>query len=188
MKTSTGLITYEASLAMPENKLEEIVRGESRVMPPPTRRHAFLIRRLGRVLEAQLDEKQFRVLIAPHGLGISKEPVMHCRIPDLSVFSTSKLAQETDPHYIWVVPELLVECLSPSNRKGDVAELLADYAGIGVPEVWLLFPELPRLRAYRLQNGELQEAEQAERGVVIPLRLHVRVDVSDLWTAFATGL
>ena len=37
MSASTKLITYEDSLTMPENKLEEIVRGKSRILPPSVR-------------------------------------------------------------------------------------------------------------------------------------------------------
>ncbi len=174
---------------MPENKLEEIVRGESRIMPPPSRGHAFLIRRLCRLLEAELDESEVKVVTEPYGLGIRKEPVLHCRIPDLSVFLASKLAQETDRHYIWVTPELVAECLSPSNRKGDVEELLSGYSSIGVPEVWLLYPEEPQLRVYRLQEGELREAHRLERGIAAPWRFpQVRVNLDELWMAFATGL
>ena len=39
MQTATHRISYEQSLEMPENKLEEILDGESRIMPPPTLRH-----------------------------------------------------------------------------------------------------------------------------------------------------
>jgi hypothetical protein len=45
MAFSTRL-TYEQSLELPENKFEEIVDGEIRLMPPPSRVHALLIERL----------------------------------------------------------------------------------------------------------------------------------------------
>src|SRR5262249_48035398 len=102
MRTAAGLITYEASLEMPENKLEEVIRGESRIMAPPPRGRAALIRRLAKSLEARLDENQFQVITAPYGLGIAREPVLHYRVPDLMVFAVDKLARETDPHYVWV--------------------------------------------------------------------------------------
>jgi len=46
MSRPTKLISYEDSLTMRENRLEEIVHGESRMMPPVTRFHAYLIRAL----------------------------------------------------------------------------------------------------------------------------------------------
>ena len=170
---------------MPENKLEEIVRGESRIMPPPSRGHAFLIRRLAHVLEAQLDASRITVVSTPFGLGISREPVMHCRIPDLAVFEAAVLAREADPHYIWVTPELVVECLSPANRKGSVQELLDDYAGIGVPEVWFLYPEQPAAEIYLHAGGGLRQARRLEQGQLSGSRLpQAGVDLDGLWAAF----
>lgn len=43
MSGATRSITYEESLTRPENRLEEIVRGESRLMPPATSRHTALL-------------------------------------------------------------------------------------------------------------------------------------------------
>ena len=57
MAISTRLITYEQSLAMPENKLEEIVDGEIRHIPLPSRQHALLIERMAEILREQLDRK-----------------------------------------------------------------------------------------------------------------------------------
>ena len=62
-----------------------------------------------------------------------------------------------DDPYVWTPPDLLVECLSPANRKGAVRELLADYEKVAVPEVWLLDPALPRYTSYRFESGSLKE-------------------------------
>jgi len=66
-----------------------------------------------------------------------------------------------DP-YIWAVPDLLVECLSPPDRKGPIQELLADHASIAVPEVWLLDPTPPVFTSYRYESGALKQRLAAE--------------------------
>jgi Uma2 family endonuclease len=189
MGTPTRLISYEDSLTMPENRFEEIVHGESRIMPPPTRRHVNVVEKLGAMLRLLLDAREFTVLIAGAGLGIERDPLTY-RIPDLMVFRTEVLRQdeasaaENDP-YIWTTPELLVECLSPSNRKGAVRELLADYAQIAVPEVWLLDPLLPLFTSYRYESSELREWQSLDHGEVTPLLLpNVTVDLNELWAVF----
>ena len=92
-----------------------------------------------------------------------------------------------DP-YIWAVPELIVECLSPSNRKGPIQELLADYARIAVPEVWLLDPKPPQFTAYRYESGALRQCLATESGRVTPLLLpNVTVDLTELWAACQNG-
>src|ERR1035438_3790997 len=158
MSTSTKLINYEDSLTLPENRREEIVHGESRTMPPPNRKHVDLIDELLSILLSQINRREYRVTSSGAGLGIERVPLTY-RIPDLMVFRTEALRRDTaetasNAPYIWTAPELIVECLSPSNRKGSVQELLADYARIAVPEVWLLDPKLPQFTSYRYRSEE----------------------------------
>lgn len=189
MSTPTRLITYEDSLTMPENKLEEIVHGESRIMPPSSKTHVYLIEKLADILKGQLDRRECSVLIAGAGLGIERVPLTY-RMPDLLVFRTEALLEDsartgaTDP-YIWSVPDLLVECLSPSNRKGSVGELLADYERIAVRAVWLLDQKSPKFISYRYESGALREWQAMDSGVVTPLLLgDVSVNLAGLWAAF----
>jgi Uma2 family endonuclease len=174
---------------MPENRFEEIVHGESRIMPPPNEKHADLIDELSDILRTQLNRLEHRVTSAGAGLGIERVPLTY-RVPDLMVFRTEARRRDraekprNDP-YIWAVPELLVECLSPSNRKGPIQELLADYARIAVPEVWLLDPKPPKFTSYRYESGTLQQRLTTDSGRVTPLRLpNVTVDLAELWLAF----
>jgi Uma2 family endonuclease len=189
MSTSTKLINYEDSLTMPENRFEEIVHGESRIMPPPNEKHADLIDELSDMLRTQLNKLEHRVTSAGAGLGIARVPLTY-RIPDLMVFRTEARrrdrAQKTgnDP-YIWTVPELIVEFLSPSKRKGSTQELLANYARIAVPEVWLLDPKPPTFTSYRYESGALKQWLTTESGRVTPLLLpNVTIDLAELWAAF----
>jgi Uma2 family endonuclease len=189
MSTSTRLINYEDSLAMPENRFEEIVHGESRIMPAPNKKHAYLIAKLLTVLTRQLDDSEYQILSQGAGLGIERVPLTY-RLPDLMVFRTASLRRDktetarNDP-YIWALPELVVECLSPSNRKGSIQELMADYAHIAVPEVWLLDPKPPQFTSCRYESGALKQWLTTESSQVTPLLLrNVVVDLDELWAAF----
>jgi Uma2 family endonuclease len=189
MSTSTKLINYEDSLTMPENKLEEIVHGESRIIPPVHKRHAYLIRELSMTLQAQVDPREHYVTAGRPGLGIERVPLTY-RIPNLMVFRTEALrldraeTADNDP-YIWAVPELVVECLSPANSKRPTQELLADYAHIALPEIWLFDPKPPQFTSYRYESGALKQWLALESGQLIPLLLpNVTVDLAQLWEAF----
>lgn len=57
------------------------------------------------------------------------------------IFAAGVHARADNPIYLWEPPQLIVECLSPANRKRPADELLKDYGSIGVPEVWLPKPE-----------------------------------------------
>ncbi len=192
MGTFTNLINYEDSLTMPENRFEEIVRGVSRIFPPPHQKHVYVIDELSDILKAQLDRRQYHITSSGAGLGIERLPLTY-RIPDLIVFQAEALrasrAKTTanDP-YIWAAPALIVECLSPSNRKGSIRELLADYERTAAPEVWLLDPQAPMLTSYRLESGVLREWQTTAGGRVTPYCLQgVIVDLDRLWAAFVNG-
>jgi Uma2 family endonuclease len=183
------MITYENSLTMPENRFEEIVHGESRIMPPPNPKHVDLIDELLNILLSQIDTRDYRVTASGGGLGIERVPLTY-RVPDLMVFRAEAYRRGraqtdgTDP-YIWTVPELIVECLSPSNRKGSIRELLAGYARIAVPEVWLLDPTPPQFTSYRYESGALKLWLATDSGQATPLLLpSVAVDLAGLWAAF----
>jgi hypothetical protein len=94
MSTSTRLITYEDSLTMPENRFEEIVHGESRIMPPAIKKHNYLVRKLSKVLERQLDDSEYEVHSQGAGLGIERIPLTY-RIPDLIVFRAVALRRDS---------------------------------------------------------------------------------------------
>jgi len=158
-------------------------------MPPPNLEHVDLIDGLLKILLSQIDTREYRVTASGGGLGIERFPLTY-RIPDLMVllaeaYRRSRSQTAGNDPYIWAVPELIVECLSPSNRKGSIQELLADYARIAVPEVWLLDPKPPQFTSYRYESGTLAPWMTTERGRVSPLLLpNVTVELADLWAAF----
>ena len=166
MKTSVHLISYEESLLMPENRFEEILDGESRIMPPPTLGHVELLQTL---FEMLVKIPGFRVRLSGLGVGIRRSPLRY-RIPDLSVFDakTYKDAVSKNPSavYIWTPPVLIAECLSPANRRGKVEDLVRDYQSIGVPELWLLNPEKRTFEGYGHSA------------------LSTQIDLDELWRAF----
>jgi Uma2 family endonuclease len=131
MSSATHILTLEEALALPVDPLDEIVNGKIRKRPPPEESHAALIDRLYRDLLKQLPESDFVTLVTAFGLGIRKEPALAVRNPDLCTFTSGQFAEDfesSDGHgYVWIAPKLVVECLSPSNRKGSIYQLLADY-------------------------------------------------------------
>ncbi|MDQ6700858.1 MAG: Uma2 family endonuclease [Acidobacteriota bacterium] len=190
MPTTTKWITYEDSLTMPENRFEEIVDGESRIMPPPTRGHWRVLNRIHRTLIRQLTEEEHEISRADVGLGIKRRPVLTYRIPDIAVFSVSALVKDQaenpmDENYIWTPPEFIAECLSPSNRKGQIERLREDYESINVPELWFIDPRSRTLTIFLLERNSLVAKRTVENGVISPVRLpQVNVNIDDLWRAF----
>lgn len=173
------LLSYEEALELPEDKLSEIVNGEVRALPPPNNSHLFLIETLADILRPHLNATGFRVTISAYGQGIRKQPVFTYRSPDLGVYRASDLKKD---QYVWAVPELLVECLSPSNRKGNVNALMRDYAEAGAPEVWLIYPEDRKIVRW---NFVERFHDDVIGGTLAPFRFpEARVPLQALWDAW----
>jgi len=77
-----------------------------------------------------------------------------------------------------------VECLSPSNRKASVSQLLGNYESIGTAEVWLIFPESQNVEVYRLTEGKLVMEQNVTSGEIQPWFGIQGVPVEQLWNAF----
>ena len=76
------------------------------------------------------------------------------------VFQVKALRQDwqekdRDDPYVWKAPQLLVECLSPANRKGSAQKLLDDYATIKAPEVWAALSEASAAEGIRLPRRDI---------------------------------
>ena len=152
---------------MPENRFEEILDGESRIMPPPMTRHFEFLRTLSKMLTSMLPGHE----ICPSGLGIViRRTPFRYRIPDLTIFDKKTYYDAVygnrEGPYVWSAPILIAECLSPSNRRGKVEDLIKDYQSIGVPEVWFFRPEKRIFDGYG--HSELA----------------ARIDLDELWAAF----
>jgi len=175
MSTITKPITFEESLLLPEDKCEEIVEGVPRHMPPASYNNARAIERTRDSLRDRLPRKQFEILSSSFGQLIRQSPLTY-RVPDLAVYRKAGLKAE---HYVISVPELIVEVVSPGNRKGDLLELLAHYAEIGVPEVWFVALDRRELTRFRLESGPYREFARIGAGNVDVLG--VSVPLQEIW-------
>jgi len=142
METLAKAFTYVDSLARPESAFEEAINGELHVMPPATIPHSLLLRAIKKLIDVQLPAP----LDAIWGVGflISEAPLRY-RIPDLAIVNLDLLAADQAAHaerdpYTRIAPELVVEVLSPSNRKGSIHNLIRDYRDLGVKETLFLHP------------------------------------------------
>ncbi len=164
---ATRILTYEEWLAMPpvEDGTDEVVKGELRFMPPNHYPHAEIIQNIIDAIVGQIDKKQVRVLGSFLGLMISRQPLTS-RAPDLIMFWREKMTIKDGVY--WSAPGLVVEVLSPSETRSQQREKLADYASIGVPEVWLVSPEAETVEVLQLMSGKWERSGIFASGSIQP--------------------
>jgi Uma2 family endonuclease len=181
MATTTKLVTYEEWLTMPQvdNAIQEVVNGEIVTMPAPRALHGDVVEALADILKGQVDPATVRVRISVFGLIIRQNPLI-MRIPDLALFYKSNVVVVDG--YIHSAPELVVEVLSPANRRREREEKLRDYESLGVPEIWVLSPEGRTFEVLLLKEGKLTTVALLREGTLRPTQFpEVTIDIASVW-------
>lgn len=137
----------------------ELVDGEIQVSPTGMR-HSKVGTRIGYLLLQASDETNAGEVYAAD-VGIIP-PNGNLRSPDVSFIRTERLPEgETPEDFGKVIPDLVVEVLSPNDRMRQVADKIGEFLDCGVGLIWLVDPESRSVTVYRsLSNTEHLEADQ----------------------------
>lgn len=108
-------------------------------MNVPNFRHGKLCNRLGRLLGNYADEhNRGHALNNDAGVVTEREPDT-VRGPDVSFYSYSRIPKGADPGgYPNVVPEVVIEVRSPTDRWAKVLEKVSEYLNGGVDLVYVV--------------------------------------------------
>ena len=134
---------------MTEGEKVEFINGEVIVHSPVKKRHNDCVKRLLKLLDTYVEEKQLGFV------GVEKVLIQLTRNdyePDLCFFDREKSATFTPEQMIFPVPDLVVEVLSESTAYRDRGIKFSDYAAHGVTEYWLIDPAEEVLEQYVLVN------------------------------------
>ena len=144
-------LTYEDYLTFPnDGKRYEIVEGGLFVTPAPFLRHQAILGAIHRLIANWCHASQAgQVFVAPTDVVLSANSVVQ---PDLLYVSTEHQARLGD-RFVQGAPDLVVEVLSESTRRHDEITKRNLYASGGVPEYWVVDPEVWSIKVYRLQGG-----------------------------------
>jgi Uma2 family endonuclease len=146
--------TIEDLMLMPEDGQKyELVDGEI-VVSPTGYRHSAVGMRIGYLIQRYLDEHPIGE-VAGSDLGVVFENG-DLRSPDLTFVRKEKVPTgEAHERFLEVVPDLVVEVLSPSDSMRFVGHKIGEFLECGVPIVWLVDPAQQAVTVYRsLTNTE----------------------------------
>lgn len=147
---------------------EELVRGEVITMPPPQGRHGLVQVQIAYLLKCVVAPRKLGWVTAETGVILERDPDT-VRGPDVAYCSVARHPSRPEGYYE-IPPDLVVEVLSPDDRKKDVREKIKEYVTNGVKLVWLVDPEIRTVTIYAgsLRGTELDENETITGGEVLP--------------------
>ncbi|OLT41829.1 hypothetical protein BJF86_02105 [Serinicoccus sp. CNJ-927] len=175
--TEVGIYTVEDLYAYREQRDDmtiQLIEGELVVSPGPSIIHQAVSSELHVLLHAACPP-HLRVLAAPLDLRAGERSMIQ---PDLMVIPR----EIRQGGQVEAPPVLAVEILSPSSRRTDLVAKPHVLARFGCPHYWVVDPEAPGIRVYRLvgdayESGEVVMGDAAFR-VTDPFEVSFRL--SDL--------
>lgn len=175
--------TFErVALEDPDGKWE-LYCGQLRRKPGMTTRHNHSARRLGYLLQNQLDWGDYEVSVDE---ALVRRPGGDTFTPDVIVIP-AELVRRLDrerPTGLEVYDEplpLIVEVWSPSTGEHDRTTKLHDYQARGDAEIWLLHPNDRTLTSWRRQPDGSYTEQVYRGGVVHATAIPAAINLDELF-------
>ena len=111
-----------------------------------------------------------RILTSDTGIRLERDPDT-VREPDLAFISAEKRPLEVrNTGYLEVVPELVVEIVSPNDNPRSTFDKAQMWLRFGVTMVWVVHPETRSVEVYRMDASRdtLGEDDMLDGGTVLP--------------------
>ena len=178
--------TFADALTWGEDERIEIIDGEAYMMAPPLRVHQKILRALFMQIANFLDGKQCEVYPAPFAVrlfeenGDRPEDVDTMVEPDITVVCDP---DKLDKYGCKGAPDMVIEILSPSTRRHDLAVKYRLYQRAGVREYWIVDPDRKTVQVSKLEDGLYNAADVYTSGAVpVGLWEDFSIDLSQVFT------
>lgn len=172
MTSPKTLFTADDLWRLPsDGKRYELVRGELVEMPPAGARHGNVAINLGTLLNAYVRAGDLGKVFAAETAFVLQRHPDTVRAPDAAFVSKERLPSGDLPEgFLEVVPDLVVEVVSPSDTAVDVQRKVEDWLHAGVRLVWVIYPGTRSVAVYRslADIRLLTEADTLEGDSVLP--------------------
>ena len=134
----------------------QLIGGELVMTPSPTPFHQSISLNLSTVLAPFVKSAGFgKLFAAPLDVYLSDEDVYQ---PDL-IFIRAERMREVRKDKLRIVPDLVVEVLSPSTAYYDLTRKKEIYCACGVTEYWVIDPEQETIEIM-IKRGDIYQTEK----------------------------
>jgi Uma2 family endonuclease len=142
MTTQQGLLTAEEFAALPHEGLRlELIEGELHAMAPSYADHGDIVGALHVELGIYIRRNHLgKIYGAETGFLVARDPDT-VRAPDIAFIQASRVTPAASaPNWNPIIPDLVVEVISSSDRDKDVASKTRMWLDAGVRLVWVVYP------------------------------------------------
>jgi len=178
-------LTADEYFALPDDGAKyELIDGVVLMSPSATPRHQLVALAILRQLADHVENNNLGLVLHETDVrllrGAGRPDVVYR--PEI-IFITAERAAGIE-NRIEVVPDVVVEVISPSSRGLDTETKYADYERAGVREYWLIDPEEDRMTFYRLKDGRYVAAQASGDFFASEAAPWFRLDLAKVRAAF----
>jgi len=143
MATTLDLLTLEEYAKLPDNgRPTELVRGRVVMMNVPAPKHGYICLKIATLVSAHVDRHDLGRVMSNDSAVVTQRHPDTVRGADVSYYSYHSLPKGPLPNrYLTVVPELVVEVMSPDDRWSAIHAKAAEYLEAGVAVVCVIDPK-----------------------------------------------
>ena len=179
--------TFADALTWRDDERIEIIDGEAFMMAPPSRAHQEAVTALMGQLYDYLKGKKCKVYAAPFAVRLFEENGDHPEDvdtlvePDITVVCDP---DKLDKYGCRGAPDMVIEILSPSTRRHDLAVKYRLYQRAGVREYWIVDPDTRIVQVFKLEDGLYNAPDVFTAGSAAPVGIweDFSVDLSQVFT------
>ncbi|MCW5911426.1 MAG: Uma2 family endonuclease [Cyclobacteriaceae bacterium] len=136
---------------LPEGTLAEVIDNTLYMSPTPVTSHQRIVRKLSTEIDNFLTSENLgELFFAPFDVFLDEES--NAVQPDILVVLNENRQIIDEASTIHGVPDLIIEVLSPGNKKHDLVTKKELYEKFGVKEYWVVDPAEKEAIGYELRN------------------------------------
>lgn len=154
MATIEALLTAEEYGRLPDNGCPtELVRGRIILMNVPNFQHGKICARLAMLVAHYAEEHQLGHVLSNDAGVITERAPDTVRGPDVSFYSYARIPKGAAPTgYPDVVPEVVIEVRSPTDRWAKVLGKVGEYLNAGIALVYVVDGQSQSVFAYSAEQ------------------------------------
>jgi len=147
---------------------------------PPGGLHGQTLTAVAALLHAYVRQNRLgRVLAGDPGIILGRNPD-RVRAPDICFIARERVPAGGIPAgYLEIVPDFVVEIVSPINRAGEVEQKTQEWLQAGVRRIWVVYPETHSVTAYRTL-ADVRVSTESETIDGAPVLPEFAMQVADL--------
>lgn len=158
----------------------ELVAGQLKQKMSPKYKHSTLQLRLLIALNSWCEQHLCGRVLPEWGVVLHRNSEDWVPVPDLTYVSYQRLPQEWDlDEACPVLPELVIEIISPGQTFGQMTQKATDYLLAGVDRVWVVDPLAQSITVF--QRDSLPQTFWSDGTIEDPLLPGLRLPVSRLF-------